>query len=425
MPKLAINGGPKTIKKSFPSANPIGPDAIQAGIKVLRSGNLSGFFGSWNERFLGGPEVQAFEHAWAKHFKVKYAISFNSLTSGLVASIGAIGIEPGEEVITSPWTMSATATAILVWGGIPVFADIEEDTYNLDPKSILKNITPQTRAIIVPDIFGNPANLNEIMRIAKKHNLKVIEDAAQAPNSKYGVRRTGTIADIGGFSLNYHKHLHTGEGGMMVTNNKKLAERMQLIRNHGEAVVGPKGEKDISNIIGFNFRLGEIEAAIGLTQLKKIDALTRPRTDAGTLLTKTLRKLPGLIPPKVTASGTHVYYIYAFRIDEHITGVSREKLVAALAAEGVPWVYPGYQLVHLLPIYQQKIAQGKKGFPWTKNVYKGSVSYKKGICPVAERLHEKELVCLQICQHRYTKEETRLVIKAFEKVWANLDELRG
>ena len=421
---LAIHGGPKTIIEQFKPYNSIGREEIMVATKILESGQLSQFIGSWGNRFLGGSKVLEFEKAWAKHFKVKYAVSFNSLTSGLIAAVGAIGIEPGDEVITSPWTMCATATSILVWNAIPVFADIEENTYNLDPKSIEKNVTKRTKAIIVPDIFGQSANLNEIMKIAKKYSLMVIEDAAQAPNSKYGKKYTGTIGDIGGYSLNYHKHIHTGEGGVMVTNNKKLAEKMRLIRNHGEAVVGPKGEKDIANIIGFNFRLGEIEAAIGLEQLKKLEKLTADKIGAGTILTKRLKKLPGLIPPFVGKNNTHVYYIYGFRIDEKRTGVSREKIIKALQAEGIPHIYEGYQNLHLLPMYQRKIAYGTKGFPWKRSIYKGNVKYNKGICPVAERLNDKELICLQICQHKYTKEEIDLVVKAFHKVWNNLDELK-
>jgi dTDP-4-amino-4,6-dideoxygalactose transaminase len=260
------------------------------------------------------------------------------------------------------------------------------------------------------------------MKLVKKHGIFVIEDAAQSPFSKYGKKKTGTVGHIGGFSLNYHKHIHTGEGGMMVTNNKLLAERMQLIRNHAESVVGPKQEKNLSNMIGFNFRLGEMEAAIGREQLKKLPRLSAEKTLAGTTITNELKKLQGFIPPEIEKGSTHVFYIYGFRIDKNKIGVDREKIVEALKAEGVPWIYGGYQNIHLLPMYQKKIAYGKNGFPW--NPFNKKISYKKGICPTAERLHDKELVCLQICQHNYTKKEIDLVIKAFKKVWNNLDKLK-
>ncbi|TRZ51186.1 DegT/DnrJ/EryC1/StrS family aminotransferase [bacterium] len=425
MKKLAINGGPKTIEQSFPHYNSIGENEILAVEKVMRSGQLSKFLGSWGDDFLGGPKVKEFEDAWAKHFGVRYAVSVNSLTSGLIAAVGAIGIEPFDEVITSPWTMCATATSILVWNGIPVFADIDEGTYNLDPKSVEKNVTERTRAIIVPDIFGQSANLKEIMKIAKQYNLKVIEDAAQAPHSLYREKFTGTTGHIGGFSLNYHKHIHTGEGGMMVTNDKNLAERMQLIRNHGEAAVGGSERNDINNIIGFNFRLGEIEAAIGLEQLKRLPTLSTAKTEAGSMLCKELSKLHGIYIPKQEKESTHVYYIFGFRIDESELGISRETIINALRAEGVPHIYPGYANLHLLPLYQKRIAYGSKGFPWISNGYTSSVRYEKGTYPIAERLHEKEFVSLQMCQHSYTEEETNLVVKAFKKVWENLNELRS
>ena len=172
--------------------------------------------------------------------------------------------------------MSASATAILVWNAIPVFADIEEDTFNLDPASIERNITPYTKAIMVTDIFGHAADLDAIMDIARRHGLKVIEDAAQAPGAMYKGRHVGTVADIGVYSLNYHKHIHTGEGGVCVTNDATLAERLQLIRNHAESVVAGKGVTDLCNMIGFNFRMTEIEAAIGIDSQEAARLLAEP-----------------------------------------------------------------------------------------------------------------------------------------------------
>ncbi|MGZ3696746.1 MAG: DegT/DnrJ/EryC1/StrS family aminotransferase, partial [Bdellovibrionota bacterium] len=215
--KLALLGGPKTITAEFPVYNPFGPEEVRAAKEVVESGVLSKFVGAWIPDFYGGKKVQEFENAWAKHFRVEHAVSVNSATSGLMAALGAIDLEPGDEVIVSPWTMCATATSILVWNAIPVFADIEPETFNLDPASIERNITPRTRAIVVTDIAGHPADLERIMEIARQHGLKVIEDAAQAPGARYKDRFVGTIADIGVYSLNYHKHIHTGEGGVCVT----------------------------------------------------------------------------------------------------------------------------------------------------------------------------------------------------------------
>ena len=257
--------------------------------------------------------------------------------------------------------MSASATSILVWNAIPVFADIEEETFNLDPVSIEKNITPYTKAIMVPDIFGHPADLDRIMALARQYHLKVIEDAAQAPGALYKGRQVGTIADIGVYSLNYHKHIHTGEGGVCVTNDASLAERMQLIRNHGEAVVGDKGVSDLSNIIGFNFRMTEIEAAIGLEQLKKLPALVKGRIRAANRLSEGLSHLRGLRVPVVKPDCSHVYYGYGLIYDEQEMGIDRDILVQALRAEGVS-AGNRYVNLHLLPMYQRKIAYGNQRF---------------------------------------------------------------
>lgn len=422
--QLALLGGPRMIARDFSRYNPYGPEEAAAAKAVVESGVLSKFIGAWTEDFFGGSRVREFEQAWAGYFGVRHAVSVNSATSGLMVALGAVGVEPGDEVIVSPWTMSASATAILVWNAIPVFADIDPATFNLDPASVEKSITPLTRAIVVPDIFGQAADLDAIMAIARKHNLKVVEDAAQAPGALYHGRYVGTIADIGVFSLNYHKHIHTGEGGMCVTNDAALADRMQLIRNHAEAVVAGKETGNFANLVGFNFRMGEIEAAIGLEQLKKLKRVAASKSAVGSRLTEGLAGLKGLKTPMVCNDCTHVYYIYALTVDEAGLGVSRDRLVEALKAEGVPGVMRGYVNIHLLPIYQRKIAYGSKGFPWVPEIYKGNVSYAKGICPVAERLHAAAMIGLQPCLHEYTEADTDLVIAAFRKVWRGLEGLK-
>lgn len=422
--KLAILGGPKTIKSNFKRFSSIGKQEAYAVASVIKSGILSKFLGCWDPDFYGGPRVQKFERLWCAYFKVKHAIAVNSNTSGLISALGAIGIEPGDEVIVSSWTMSASATAILVWNAIPVFADINPDTFNLDPESIKKNITCRTKAIVVPDIFGQAADLNAIMAIAKKYKLKVIEDSAQAPGAIYKDKYVGTIADIGVFSLNYHKHIQTGEGGVCVTNDPVLAERMQLIRNHGEAVVGDKGVKDITNIIGFNFRMTEIEAAIGIEQLKKLKKIIQERVKAANALSLGLSGLVGIKTPEIKQGFEHVYYYYPIVIDIDRIGISRKIICRALMAEGVPDLCEGYALIHQLPIYQKKIAYGRKGFPWSAGFYKGAVSYKRGICPVAENLFYKTFLGIELCRSRYNNQEVNLVIKAFRKIWRNLDLLR-
>ena len=419
--KLAAHGGEPTITEIFERYNPIGSEEENAAVEVIRSGRLSGFIGAWVPEFYGGNKVKQFESDCQSYFNVDFAISVNSWTSGLIAAVGALDIEPGDEIITSTWTMSATAMAILHWNAIPVFADIDENTYCIDPSSIRKNITSRTRAIIAVDIFGQSADYVSIRKIADEFNLIVISDTAQAPGSKVDSSFSGTLADIGGFSLNYHKHINTGEGGVLVTNNQYFAERMQLIRNHAESVVSGIGAKNISNMIGYNFRLGEIEAAIASEQLKKLDSLVERRQQIAMKLTKGFEHLPGLITPFVSSNSSHVYYKYAMQINPKVMPLDKGDLVNLLKQEGVPGLTTGYVNVHLLPIFQEKIAYGKSGYPWKFQNDGMSRNYSKGICPTAEKLQDETYFAIDLCEFEFSDLQVDKIISAFVKVWNQLE----
>lgn len=421
--KLALFGGPKTIIKSFKRYNPIGAEEVEAARKVVESGVLSQFLGVWHEDFYGGPKVQEFERKCEAYFGVKHAVTVNSCTSGLIAAVGAIGIEPGDEVIVSPWTMSASATAILHWNAIPVFADIELETFCLDPASVEANITPHTKAIMAVDIFGQSANMNALMAIAARHGLKVISDTAQAPGALYHGKYAGTLANVGAYSLNYHKHIHTGEGGVLVTDDDEIAERLRLIRNHAEVVVGDKGVSDLRNMVGYNFRLGEIECAIGIEQLKKLEGFVGSRQRAAKRLTQGLKDLPGLCTPVVRPDCTHVYYVYPLVLDVEALGIPRTRIAEALTAEGVTGLSTAYQNLHLLPMYQQKMAYGSGGFPWSSSICRREVSYAKGICPVAETLQDSGFLGFATCMHELKDDDVDLIVRAFRKVWTSLPAL--
>lgn len=424
MSGLALFGGPKTITRLPAPYRSIGKEEAAAAASVVESGNLSQFLGCWEPDFFGGPRVQAFERAWSAYFGVEHAVSVNSNTSGLVAALGAVGVEPGDEVIVPPWTMSATAASILVWNAIPVFVDIEPDTFCLDPKDLERKITPRTKAVMAVDIFGHGADMAAVMALARKHGLKVISDCAQAPGAFDNGKRVGTLSDIGVFSLNYHKHIHTGEGGMCVTNDARLAERMQLIRNHAESVVAGKGVSDISNMIGFNFRMTEIEAAIGVEQLKKLAGAVSQRAGAAGRLSEGLKGLDGLRPPVVRPGCSHVYYVYPLVYSAAATGIPRKRLAEALRAEGVD-INEGYVNAHLLPIFQRKIAYGKGGFPWSAFPHGKAVSYAKGICPVAESMNDSEFLGIEMCRFQYSDGDIDLISQAFKKVWAGLGALKA
>ena len=421
---LAILGGPKTIKKPIDRYNSIGIEEIEAAKSVVESGVLSQFLGCWDDDFYGGTKVQQFERECEAYFNVKHAITVNSWTSGLVAAVGAIGIEPGDEIIVTPWTMCASATAILHWNAIPIFADIESETFCLDLASVEDNITSKTKAIMSVDIFGHSADMDGLTSLAQKHNLKIISDTAQAPGAFYHGKYAGTLADIGGYSLNYHKHIHTGEGGILVTNDDELADRMRLIRNHAEAVVEDKGVTRLNNMIGHNFRLGEIECAIGIEQLKKLKELVTTRQRAAERLAEGLKDLTGLRLPIINDDCTHVYYVFPLIVNVDKLGVSRDLIIRALEAEGVSGLTSGYANIHLLPMYQKKIAYGSHGFPWTLREVRQNINYAKGICPVAEKLHEKTFIGLEMCLYEMSDNDISLVISAFIKVWNNVDSLK-
>lgn len=429
MAKLAINGGTPVRTELFPAYNTIGDQEKEAVMKVLDSGNLSQFLGAWHKDFYGGPCVQQFEREWSTVFKTKYSISVNSNTSGLVAAIGACGIGPGDEIIVSPYSMSASAIAPVIYGAVPVFADVHYDNYCLDPKSIESKITPRTKAILLVHIFGNPAYMDDVMKIARKYNLYVIEDCAQAPMATYKDQYVGTFGDIGIFSLNYHKHIHTGEGGVMVTNRDDLAERLYLIRNHGENIVEPTGIQNIWNTFGYNFRMTEIEAAIGIEQLKKLPSLLEQRIKNAAFFANELNKVPGISPPIVEAHSKHVYYQQPFKFQKEVLGVSRDKFIAAIKAEipsavlreETPLIGCGYvRPLYLLPLFQQKAASCS----FNCKSYAGEVDYSKGICPNVEVLHYEELFSHEYMRPGMTTKDMNDVVEAFNKVAQHIDEIR-
>ncbi|MDY7096645.1 MAG: DegT/DnrJ/EryC1/StrS family aminotransferase [Pseudomonadota bacterium] len=421
---LALHGGTPVIARELDPYHAIGREEEEAAVRVMRSGVLSAYIGAPGEMFMGGTEVRNFEEKAADYFGVKHALGVNSWTSGLIAEVGALGLEPGDEIITTPWTMSATAMAVLHWNAIPVFADIDPATFNIDPASVRSLITERTKAIMAVDIFGQTADLPALRAIAQEHGLKLLGDTAQAPGAIYDGSKTGTGYDIGGFSLNYHKHIHCGEGGILVTNNDDLAARMALIRNHAESVIKPQQRSDLANMVGYNFRMGELEAAIACTQLDKLAERVAGRQRVAAELNAGLGKLDGLTTPHVFEGATHVYYVYGLTLDTKALGVDRATIAKALRAEGVPGVAEGYQNIHRLPIFTEQCAYGTGNFPWSLREDR-NFAYGKGVCPVAEELHEESFLGLAVCLNALPSEDVADIVTAFEKVWAGLDSLRS
>ena len=424
MSKLAILGGEKVRNKPFVNYAIIGEEEKQRVSEVLEGGMLSGFIARAGETFLGGKQLKELESLARDYFKIKHAVAVNSATAALHAAVAACGIGPGDEVIVTPYTMCSSATSIIMSNAIPVFADIEEDTFCIDPKEIEARITPQTKAIIVVHLFGYAAKMDEIMAIASKHKLKVIEDCAQSPGTIYKGKKAGTIGDIGILSLNQHKTITSGEGGIAITDDPDLALRMQLIRNHGEVITADMKVDDVTNIVGFNYRMTELEAAVSVGQFKRLDSLNDYRIGLAEYLTKQLSDFDGLILPKKTEASDHVYFMYPLKFKEEVIGVKRDKFVKALQAEGIPCGIGYIKPIYLEPLYQKRTAYGRQGCPFSCSFYQGKADYSKGICPVTEKMYEKELFLMPVCRHPHTKEDIDDVVAAFKKVFANLEELK-
>lgn len=438
MSTLAINGGTPVRAKEdlFPAYKPIGEAEKQAAMRVMETGALSKFIGEWSPeepQFYGGPEILAFEKEWGEKFGVAHVVAMNSATSGLIAALGAIGIESGDEVVVSPYSMCISATAPLFYGAVPVFADVEPEYFCLDPKSVEAAITPRTKAILVVDLFGQSHDADAINAIAQKHGLKVIVDAAQVPGGMYKGRHAGTLSDIGVFSLNFHKHIHTGEGSLVVTNNPEYAQRLQMIRNHAEAVVEGLGVTNLVNMVGHNFRLTELQAAIGREQLKRLDDLIAQRLKNIAYISERCQDMPGFRPAEARPDSKHIYYMQAFLYDEAMTGVPRDRFYKAIKAEltatllqeqegvllGQGYVKP----IYMLPIFQKQIAFGSRGYPFKSEFYSGIARYEAGMCPVVEALHHKHMITNDMMRPGMGQKDLDDVIAAFHKVYEHRAEL--
>ena len=332
--------------------------------KVLESG-----------QFIGGKEVERFERKFAKFCGVKYAISVNSGTDALFLSLKSLGIGPGDEVITTPFTFIATAEVIANSGAKPVFVDIDPKTFNIDPSKIEKAITKKTKAIIPVHLFGQMADMDEIMRIAKKYKLFVIEDAAQAVGAEYKGKKAGAIGDLGCFSFFPSKNLGAfGDGGMVVTNDKKLAERIQLLRNHGSS---PK-EKYLNLILGTNSRLDAIQAAILRVKLKYLKKWIKKIQEIANYYNQSLKGVGDIKIPEILPDRTHTFHQYTIRTKY------REELKKYLQNQGIPAMIYYPIPLHLQPAFKH-LKYKKDDFPETEKASKEVLSL-----PIYSELSKKE-----------------------------------
>lgn len=425
MEDLAIFGGKPVRTEPFAVYQTLDEKEERAVAEVIRDGVISDFIGAKGPFFLGGKRVLELEGMYREHCGVKHAVSMNSATSVIIAAMGAFEVGPGDEVIVTPYSHVISATAPLLYDAIPIFADSEPDTFCMSVESIEKCLTPRTKAIIVVDLFGQSADMDAIMELARHHNIKVLSDSAHITCGTYKGKMAGTLADIGSYSLNGHKTIQCGEGGIAVTNNDELALKLQLIRNHAENCVADMGVTNIVNMIGYNFRMTELEAAVAIEQLKKSEDLIRHRRTLCEHLTTRLTGLKGIAPPVVRDGCTHDYLLYCVRYDAATIGIPKAEFMKRLDAEGikmtaadkrhVPPISGFVKPIHLQPVFTQKIFR-PGGYPWTGEFYSGEITYGPGLCPVVEDLWQESLICINAIYPPLTIADMDDIADAFEKV---------
>ena len=384
---LAIHGGPPVREALLPYGRQTLTEAdVAAATEVLRSDWLT-----------TGPKVAEFEEAIADYVDARHAVSFSSGTAALHAAVLAAGLKPGDEAITTPLTFCATANAALYGGGTPVFADVRDETLTIDPKEVERRITPRTKALLPVDYAGQPADLDALLALADRHELLVIEDAAHALGAKYRSRMVGSISHMSVFSFHAVKHLTTGEGGMVTTNNGEFVQRLREVRNHGidsdaRARQAAGHWHYEMTTLGFNYRLTDIACALGLAQLPRLSANLARRRAIAVRYGKELATVPSLTLPIVAADVTSAWHLYPVRVD---ASIDRAEVFNALRAEGLG-VNVHYIPVHLHPYYRSRFG------------------YRGGEFPIAETASGR-LISLPMF-HGMTDEDVDDVIFAVEKV---------
>ena len=337
--------------KIYPLAKPhIGKEEEREVLEVLRSGVLS-----------MGPKVEEFEKKFAKFIGTKYAVAVSSGTAGLHLALIGAGIKEGDEVITTPFSFVASANAILYVGATPMFADIDPITYNLDPKEVEKKITKKTKAILVVHIFGQPAKMDEITLLAQKHNLTVIEDACESLGATYHGKACGTFGESAVFAFYPNKQMTTGEGGMLVTDERKLYSLFRSLRNQGRAENMQWLDHER---LGYNYRLPELSSAVGLAQLKKIKFLLRERQKIAKWYDTYLSNAPALVKvPRVYPESTHTWFVYVVQI----LGKKRDAVIAELLKKGIS-AKPYFPSIHLFSFHKEKFGFMRGDFPISEEV---------------------------------------------------------
>jgi perosamine synthetase len=364
---LAIDGGPPVRKNLLPyGRQSIEESDIEAVVETLRSDWLT-----------IGPKVAEFEEAVAERVGAKYAISFSSGTGALHGAAYAAGLENGDEAITSPLTFVATANCVLYQGAKPVFADVSSDTLNIDPENIAGRITSRTKAILAVDYAGHPADLDAVLALAEHHGLLVIEDACHALGAEYQRRKVGSIVHMTVFSFHPVKHVATGEGGMVTTNDSVSAEKLRRFRNHGISSDArqrqTQGQWHYEMVsLGFNYRLTDIACALGIQQLKRLNSNLARRREIAAKYDTAFRDFP-VVRPNVRADVNPAWHLYPIQLKLEQLSANRETIFRALRAENIG-VNVHYIPVHLHPYYRNRFAYRGGEYPVTEKAYERLIS---------------------------------------------------
>lgn len=383
---LAIDGGEAVREALLPYGRQyIDEEDISAVIQTLKSGWIT-----------QGPQVDLFEKAVADYCGAKYGIAFCNGTAALHAACEVAGIGQDDEAITTPLTFAATSNAVVYCGGTPLFADIRPDTLNIDPGKVGELITEKTRAILPVDFAGNPADLDEIMSIAEKHGLVVIEDACHALGAEYKGRKVGSISHMTVFSFHPVKHITTAEGGMVVTNDEILAQKLKSLRHHGICAGNSKNPWRYSiSSLGYNYRLSDIHCALGLSQLSKLDKFLRRRCEIAKFNREAFGGIEALELPSLNNNSNHAWHIFVVLLNLDKLSVDRDSVVRALRAENIGAAVH-YPLVHLQPFYRE------------------TFGFREGTCRVAEATQPR-LLTLPLFP-AMTDGDVQDVVKAVTKV---------
>jgi len=366
--QLAIHGGSPVRSKLLPyGRQSLEEDDIQAVVETLRSDWLT-----------TGPRIAEFEERVAEWVGAKHAVSFSSGTAALHGAAFAAGLQPGDEAITSPLTFAATANCVLYQGATPVFADVSQDTLNLDPEQAATRITARTKAILPVDYAGHPADLAAMNALAREHGLILIEDACHALGAEYRGHRVGTLAHMTVFSFHPVKHLTTGEGGMVTTDDPALAETLRRFRNHG--ISSNAAQRQATGqwfyemvLLGFNYRLTDLASALGLQQVKRLDANLARRRGIAERYTKAFKDFPGVVVPQVRSDANPAWHLYPIRLSPANLSAGRTGIFAALRAENIG-VNVHYIPVHLHPYYRDRFGDRRGHYPVAEAAYESIVS---------------------------------------------------